>query len=167
MLDFLSTPALLGSIMGLFGRTPYEVVLNASLLAITGYFIYRYAVAPFVRTVAGMSRFFLQAGHMGSYLEITPPSQAQTSPEATQQLIAVLQQVITARGRLSLEIAATHEYGIRYLIYCPPPRIATLRRQLAAHLPDARFRVFEKLEEEPRPAGILNALTWPPILSEP
>lgn len=82
-------------------------------------------------------------GRPSVILEITPPKHIENSPHATQQLFSVLQQLISTNEVMPLEINATREEGIRYLIRVHPGDTDTLQRQLAAYLPEARFRVIE------------------------
>lgn len=79
-------------------------------------------------------------------LEITPPGYTEKSPIATQQLFAIIEQLIHRGEVTSLEIDSTRKEGIRYLIGVRPNDTATLQRQIASYLPEAQFRVLEPAE---------------------
>ena len=133
----------------LLGNTPFEIAINSALLVVIGYFAYRWILEPVYDALRGMVNFWKLRKSKAAYLEITPPQQSDKSPIATEQLVTILRRLIGKYGTMSLEMVATHKEGIRYLIRTNPDDVATLQRQLAAYLPDARFRVLNDDAELP------------------
>lgn len=93
------------------------------------------------------------------WLEITPPSSINKTPEATEQLFTVIHGSRAARplkdrllGRspvLSFEIVSTRKEGIRYLIQLENKQSASLEQIIAAYIPDAKVREVEYSVTEP------------------
>lgn len=79
------------------------------------------------------------------FLEITVPSDTNKSAFATQQLYLLLHRVARSKGifahlrrqkkSLSLEIVASKEKGIRYLIVAPEDTVDLIKRNLFSYLP--------------------------------
>ncbi|HSW99546.1 MAG TPA: DUF87 domain-containing protein [Patescibacteria group bacterium] len=142
-----------------FGNTPTEIFVNATLPIVFAYFMYRWALQPLGRIVRGMINFWRLRKVKTAFLEITPPGRSEKSPLATQQLITILRQLISDQGIVSLEMLGTHGEGIRYLTRVPRDDIGSLQRQVASYLPEARFRVLES--DMPLPdTNIGKAFTW-------
>lgn len=131
------------AILNFLGHSLFERLLSVALLASVAYLVYRWVVEPVWTALRGMWSFWQMRNQEHAVLEITPPQQSEKSPLATQQLFAILRRLIGKDEVMSLEMDATHQDGIRYLIRAYSQDIATLQRQLASYLPEAQFRVFE------------------------
>ncbi|HZM63570.1 MAG TPA: DUF87 domain-containing protein, partial [Candidatus Saccharimonadales bacterium] len=121
------------------------------LLVAVAYLVYRWVLEPLYIAFTGMWNFRKLRNRPTIILEITPPEHTEKSPLATQQLFTVLQQLIHNGEVMPIEIDATHEDGIRYLIRVHPADIAALQRQIASYLPEAQFRTLEPITEEAGP----------------
>ena len=84
------------------------------------------------------------------FIELTPSSQANKSPEATQQLFAVLhgqheartlrQKLLRRKATFSLEVVSTKDGGIRYIIRVTKADAPIFERTIASYLPEVKFR---------------------------
>lgn len=135
-------------ILNFLGHTPFERILGVALLVAIAYLAYRWVLEPVKIALTGMWNFWQLRGRSSAILEITPPEQIAKSPLATQQLFAVLQQLIHKDEVMPLEMDAIRKEGIRYLIQMHPADIATLQHQMASYLPEAQFRVLETMPDE-------------------
>lgn len=133
----------LDAFLNFLGHTLFERIFSAILLAAIAYFAYRWVLEPAYTALTGMWNFWKARNRPNAVLEITPPAHTEKSPVATQQLFAILQQLIGKNEVMPLEIDATQEEGIRYLIRTHPEDIPALQRQIASYLPEAQFRVLE------------------------
>lgn len=133
----------LNKIMNYLGNTLFEHLLVVAVLAFVGYLIYRWVAEPVYTTVQGMWNFWRMRNKPMAVLEITPPQYIEKSSLATEHLFSILRQFTNKRAIMHLEIDATRQDGIRYLIGVQPGRIAALQRQVTAYLPDAQFRKLE------------------------
>lgn len=138
----------LDDFLNFLGHTLFEQTLSAALLVAIAYLAYRWVVEPLYITVTGMWNFWKMCDRPSVTLEITPPAHTEKSPLATQQLFVILQQLIHKNEVMPLELDATHQDGIRYLIRVHPSDVATLQRQIASYLPESQFRVLEILSDE-------------------
>ena len=87
------------------------------------------------------------------FLELTPPANADKTPEATKHLFAVLHGLEASRtlaDRLlrrktvfSLELASTKQAGIRYILRVPEPDAGAFEQTVLSYLPDAKLRRVE------------------------
>lgn len=85
-----------------------------------------------------------------TYLELTPPSQSDKTREATQRLFSVLHglkdgrtsfdKVFGHQSVLSLEVTATREQGIRYIICAAESEVTNIAQTVATYLPDVRIK---------------------------
>ena len=83
-----------------------------------------------------------------AWLEVTPPSSVQTTPDAIEGLYSVIHGLINTcrlHDRLlrhspvfSFEIRSTKPNGIRYLIQTEPRLMASLEKAIAAYIPEAK-----------------------------
>lgn len=137
----------LEDILNFLGHSFFERLLSAALLVSVAYLVYRWVVEPIYIVLRGMWNFWSMRNQEHAVLEITPPQQSEKSPLATQQLFSILQRLIGKDEVMSLEIDATRQDGIRYLIRAYSQDIATLQRQLASYLPEAQFRVLEQPDD--------------------
>jgi tRNA isopentenyl-2-thiomethyl-A-37 hydroxylase MiaE len=132
----------------LLGDTIFEQAISLIILIAAAYLLYRWIFEPAYTVIVGMLNFWKLRKSSAAFLEITPPHQSEKSPLATQQLFTVLQQLLSRRGIMSLEIISSRKEGIRYLVRTQPNDIETLQRHVASYLPEARFKV---LGEVPQP----------------
>lgn len=89
-------------------------------------------------------------------LEITPPARGDKTPEATTQLMRGLSSLLSTRtflerllgrhGLVSLEIVASRNEGIRYLIFCSDKHAKTIEHLVAAYVTDARVKYIAGYE---------------------
>ncbi|HET9412201.1 MAG TPA: type IV secretion system DNA-binding domain-containing protein [Candidatus Saccharimonadales bacterium] len=136
--------------LNFLGHNLFDRSLSVALLIIVVYLIYRWILEPTYTVLKGMWNFWKMRNHPRVILEITPPKHIEKSPLATQQLFAVIGQLINRNEVAPLEISATRKEGIRYLMHIHPGDAETLQRQLAAYLPDAQFRILESATGEAR-----------------
>lgn len=141
------TSSVLDALRWLFGDTPFEVIYSSVLWAITLYLLYRWVWQPLAAIASGVMKFWKLPKTPRVFLEITPPKHSEKSPEATQNLFAILQKVIDKSEVLSLEIVSSREQGIRYLVCTYEADIPLLKRHLASFLPEVRFRVLKDTPE--------------------
>ena len=83
-------------------------------------------------------------------LEIVPPARTDRDPLATQQLFNALHGLGSARslGRrllgmrdtYALELVASREAGIRFLVRVPSRQVASIKQSIVAYLPDVKVR---------------------------
>lgn len=86
------------------------------------------------------------------YLEITPPAQIKTSPQATEQLFHILHnfgstkrfrhKVLRRTKRFSLEVVATKQDGVRYVIGVNKLDADSIERSIAGFLKDAKIKLI-------------------------
>lgn len=138
----------LDNLLNFLGNTLFERLLSVALLATVAYLSYRWIFEPIYIASKGMWNFWTMRNRPSAILEITPPEHIEKSPLATQQLFAVLQQLIHRDEVMPLEIDATRKEGIRYLIHVHPNDTPTLQRQIAAYLPEAQFKVLEPVLDD-------------------
>jgi hypothetical protein len=84
------------------------------------------------------------------YLELTPPANANKTPEATKHLFSVLhgleasytlpERLTRRKAVFSLELVSTKREGIRYVLRVPGSDVATFEQTILAYLPDAKLR---------------------------
>lgn len=84
------------------------------------------------------------------FLELTPPANANKTPEATKHLFSVLHGLEASRTLLekllrrkvvfSLELASTKQEGIRYVMRVPESDVSTFEQTVLSYLPDAKLR---------------------------
>jgi hypothetical protein len=84
------------------------------------------------------------------FLELTPPANANKTPEATKHLFSVLHGLEASRTLLekllrrkvafSLELASTKQEGIRYVMRVPESDVSTFEQTILSYLPDAKLR---------------------------
>src|SRR6266496_6019481 len=138
----------LSDFLNLLGNTLFERILSGALLAAVVYLAYRWILEPLYTALTGMWNFWKLHNRPSAILEITPPSHTEKSPLATQQLFTVLQQLIHNNKVMPIEIDATSNDGIRYLIRVHPTEAPALQRQIASYLPEAQFRILESTPGE-------------------
>lgn len=139
---------ILDDALNFLGDSTYTRLVNVVLLIAIGYLLYRWVLEPVYTTLRGVWNFWQLRNRPLAFLEITPPKQSEKSPLATQQLFTVLQRLIAKHDVMSLEIVASREQGIRYLIQAAPDDLPTLQKHIASYLSDARFQILEELTIE-------------------
>lgn len=87
------------------------------------------------------------------FLELTPPANANKTPQATKHLFSVLHGLEASRTLLdkllrrkvafSLELVSTKQEGIRYVLRVPENDAATFEQAILSYLPDAKMRRVE------------------------
>jgi hypothetical protein len=85
------------------------------------------------------------------WLELTPPSSVEKTPEATEQLFSVIHGARAARPLkdrllhrspvMSFEITSTRIDGIRYLIHVEKSRSKNIQKVITSYIPDSKVRV--------------------------
>lgn len=93
------------------------------------------------------------------WLEITPPSTIIRTPEATEQLFAVIHGTRSARQLrdkllgmtlvASCEIVSTRKEGIRYLVHVDKDHANTLEKAVVAYVPNAKVAQVERNTKKP------------------
>lgn len=84
------------------------------------------------------------------WLELTPPSSVEKTPEATEQLFSVIHGARTARHLkdkvlnrspvMSFEIVSTRKKGIRYLIHVERARSKNIQKVITSYIPDSKVK---------------------------
>lgn len=92
------------------------------------------------------------------WLEVTPPASIAKTPEATEQLFAVIHGARAARQIkerlfdrspvMSFEITSTRKDGIRYLIQIEKLRSKNIQKVIAAYIPNAKVKEVEHIDSE-------------------
>lgn len=100
------------------------------------------------------------------FLELTPPANANKTPEATKHLFSVLHGLETSRTLLekllrrkvafSLELVSTKQEGIRYVLRVPENDVSTFEQTILSYLPDAKVRRVEDFLPEDVNARVLE-----------
>ncbi|HEX8762853.1 MAG TPA: TraM recognition domain-containing protein [Candidatus Saccharimonadales bacterium] len=100
------------------------------------------------------------------FLELTPPANANKTPEATKHLFAVLHGLETSRTLLekllrrkvvfSLELVSTKQQGIRYVLRVPESDAATFEQTILSYLPDAKLRRIDDYMPDGKGARVLD-----------
>lgn len=131
------------TVLNLLGGTLFTRILGALFLFFASYWIYRLIVEPVGIALQGMWRFWRMRKRRIATLEITPPKHIDKAPLATEHLFGIISSLTGSHGITPMEIDASREDGIRYLIHTTSGNIAPLQRQIAAYLPDAKFQVID------------------------
>lgn len=105
-------------------------------------------VAAYLLRILLRQRFLSQNPPV--FLEVTFPSLTNKSAHATEQLFTLLHSLAGQRGflqrlvgytkRFSLEIVATREHGIRYILVIAKKDATTIQRSLLAYLPGLKIQ---------------------------
>lgn len=92
------------------------------------------------------------------WLEVTPPANIAKTPEATEQLFAVIHGARAARQIkerlfdrspvMSFEITSTRKDGIRYLIQIEKLRSKNIQKVIAAYIPNAKVKEVEHIDSD-------------------
>lgn len=101
------------------------------------------------------------------FLEITPPAQAAKTPQATQELFAVIHGLNAARSVsdkfmrrnivFSLEVASSKKDGIRYMVRVPESEARIFKQNIMSYVPDVKVKeVSDYLKSRNRPARVLE-----------
>lgn len=87
------------------------------------------------------------------WLEVTPPAQATITPQATEQLFAVLhnlrasrsmrERVLNREPAMSFEITSTKRDGIRYLVQVESRHAGLFEKAIASYVPHAKVSAVE------------------------
>lgn len=88
------------------------------------------------------------------WLEITPPSSIDKTPEATEQLFSVLHGIRAARHFkeklyrqapvMSFEIVSTRKDGIRYLLQVESGRSKNIQKAIVSYIPDSKVKEIKR-----------------------
>ena len=149
---------ILDDALNFLGHNIFDRTLSVLLLAIASYFLYRWVIEPAATILKGIMLFWRTRKSQATFLEITPPKHNERSPLATQQLFTVLQQSIGKNKTASLEVIASRNEGLRYLIRTSPQDIETFQRHISSYMPDVRFR---ELDGQPILTGDFTAISQP------
>jgi len=134
------------TVLNLLGGTLFTRILGALFLFFVSYWIYRLIVEPVGIALHGMWRFWRMRKRPMATLEITPPKHIDKAPLATEHLFGIIGSLAGKYGTMPIEIDASKEDGIRYLIHAAPSDMKPLQRHIAAYLPDAKFHVVSNTE---------------------
>lgn len=137
---------ILDDALNFLGHNIFDRTLSVALIGVSAYILYRWVLEPTTTILKGVATFLQERNSAALYLEVTPPKHNEKSPLATQQLFTVLQQTIGRNKTASLEIIASRKEGLRYLISISSGDLETLKRQIAAYMPDVRF---SELDDKP------------------
>jgi hypothetical protein len=122
------------------GLLPWIVIVVVALAAIA-------AVVVLVLDLLDTRRLLRQKA---VFLELTPPANANKTPEATKHLFAVLHGLEASRTLLekllrrkvafALELTSTKQEGIRYVLRVPESDVSAFEQTVLSYLPDAKLR---------------------------
>jgi len=132
-----------------FGTSTTSVIINLFVLAVILYLIGRFIVLPIARRILDALDFRYLINESAVFMELTPPSSVSKTPKATSQFLAMLHSLNSISSRnerlrrhktvLALEIAASREDGIRYIVRMPKTVLTNFKQAVKAYLPDVRF----------------------------
>jgi hypothetical protein len=124
----------------LAGLLPWIVLALAVMVSVVG-------IVIFVLNILDTRRLLRQKA---VFLELTPPANANKTPEATKHLFSVLHGLEASRTLLekllrrkvafSLELVSTKQGGIRYALRVPECDVTTFEQTILSYLPDAKLR---------------------------
>jgi len=150
----------LDDFLDFLGNNLFQQTLSVIILAIVGYWAYRWIIEPVYNALRGMWNFWRLRHAPASYLEVTPPATLEKQTAATDQLFAILRRLSSDRAPISVEIISSRKNGIRYIVRAHPSDIPTLQRQIASYLPEAQFRTLDSfdlpLEVAGQPAHVIE-----------
>ncbi|NCU38475.1 hypothetical protein EOL96_05480 [Candidatus Saccharibacteria bacterium] len=128
------------------------VVANWQLIVLVVAAIIAAAIVFFIVRALLWRRYLLRSNTV--WLEITPPATISKTPEATEQLFAVLHGARAARtpidrllGRspvMSFEITSTKSEGIRFFIQTEALHSGMLQKIIASYVPDCKVKEVER-----------------------
>ena len=132
-----------------FGTSTTSVIINLFVLAVILYLIGRFVVLPIARRILDALDFRYLINEPAVFMELTPPSNVNKTPKATSQFLAMLHSLNRINSRnerlrrrktvLALEIAASRENGIRYIVRMPKTVLTNFKQAVKAYLPEVRF----------------------------
>lgn len=136
---------------------PLRFILLAGILAAVSYPVYRFVIQPLYTLISSIASFVHSKRVRRTIIQITPPAHIDKSPEAMQQLFSILQQALISKSgwswlwkhkdTVSLEIIASHDDGLRYLIYAPKSKTETIQRHFSSHIPNIRFTILDDAQQ--------------------
>jgi hypothetical protein len=142
----------------------FHTISNKQLIDITLSWLHRIeGFIPLIAILLGVGLLLWAARFIGArrwllkrrltYLELTPPASASKHPLATGKLFSVLHSLgmtITPTDKLlkrklvwSLEVPASREHGIRYVVGVTKREVTSFRHIIAGYLPEVQVRVIE------------------------
>jgi hypothetical protein len=133
----------LNDLLNFLGNNLFQRTLSVIILAIAGYWAYRWVIEPVYTALHGMWNFWKMRHVRAAFLEVTPPAHSEKQPIATEQLFSILRRLSSSRETISVEIVSSREEGIRYAIRALPSDIPAIQRHIASYLPEAQFRTLD------------------------
>lgn len=119
------------------GDTPLTITVNAALIALIIYLLWRIALRPALDVAANIRSLFKQQ-QLGA-LEIIPPAITASHPLNTQKLFSILQQQLGRHDVISFETVSTKKLGIRYRVVAAKDGLPSIQKHFAAYLPELKF----------------------------
>ena len=120
----------------------WQLILIAIVAAVAAYWLV-------VLTVRVINHRQLKQRDM-IWLELTPPSSIEKTPEATEQLFSVIHgsraarhlkdRILNRAPVMSFEIVSTRKQGIRYLIQVEKVRSKNIQKVITAYIPDSKIK---------------------------
>lgn len=128
----------------IFGDTTTEILINAAVLSLLIFIVYKYLVAPVRSLVLDIAEYFKKRELV--CIEITPPHKNEIDPDNTKNLVHTLQRIYS-KERLSFEITSSKKDGIKYRIVAESHSEANIKKQLTAYMPELKLKVVRLKQE--------------------
>jgi len=120
----------------IFGDSPTEIVVNALVILMLSYMLWRTVIAPLLSMLRNFSELFKRPEL--SCIEVTPPQKNEIDPDHTQNFVHVIQRLYKTE-RLSLEVISSKKKGIRYKVMAEPHAIKSIKKHLSSYMPDLKI----------------------------
>ena len=122
----------------IFGDTTTEILINAAVLSLLVYILYRYLFVPLRSIAQDIAEYFKKRELV--CIEITPPHKNEIDPDHTKNLVHALQRLYT-KERLAVEVTSNRKDGIRYQIVAEAHSATSIKKQLTSYMPELKLKV--------------------------
>lgn len=136
----------------IFGDTTTEILINAAVLSLLVYILYRYLFVPLRSIAQDIAEYFKKRELV--CIEITPPHKNEIDPDHTKNLVHTLQRLYT-KERLAFEVTSNKKDGIRYQIVAEAQSAASIKKQLTSYMPELKLKAV-KLQQKRAVANIYS-----------
>lgn len=127
--------------------------MNGLIVALGLFVLIRFILIPLGELIFDVIDFRRLVKKPSVFIELTPPAFITKQPHATDQFVIMLHSLLSRgywkdrwlrrKSVLSFELVSSREEGIRYIARLPASEAAVFQQQVAAYLPDVRFKIVE------------------------